>query len=159
MFASCPPFPLRHFSRSAAARLPRCLLLFALAMAIAPLALAQRRDFPATYRITNVSTQDNQVQLTLSLTVRNFSGADIQDGVIVLYASDPHSDPIGEVGRIKLLSSYADSTVSRSFTVSEAEYTRWQQGLNPRLYLLVPDDKAGTRLESIDPRRENLPAN
>ena len=71
---------------------PRWLRTLCLVIpAIAPSASvsAQRQDFPATYKIADVSEQDNQVHLTLTLTIHNFSGEDVRDCGIVLNATTP----------------------------------------------------------------------
>jgi len=120
---------------------------------------AQRRDFPATYRITEVSEQANQVQLTLTVTLRNFSGADIRDCTVTLNSIEPQSESIGSFPRIELLPSDKDTAVTESFTLTTGEYAQWKLGANPNLKLLVPENDGSTRSESIDARREIPPAN
>ncbi len=119
---------------------------------------AQRSDFPATYRITDVSEEENQVELTLSLTVHNYSGGEIRNCGIVLKQSDPLSTPIGTFDLIEVFPSYQDITVSHAFTVPRSEYARWERGAEPRLDILLPDGSEGATVESIDARRESLPA-
>ena len=126
----------------------------ALALLLCAPAHAQRRDFPASYRVTGVSQREDSVQLTLSLTVHNFSGKDISDCAIVLSATDPRSAPIGAFDLIQHLPAYRDTTVSHRFTLSAAEYAHWLQGTNTNLHILLPDGHGGTVVESIDPRRD-----
>jgi hypothetical protein len=148
-----------HRSAHQFAQLTRLLNLVWLAVAFAPLATAQSRHFPATYQIADVSEEDSQVQLTISLTVHNFSGADIRDARIVLYSSDPHADPIGEFDSIRMLPSYQDAAVRGRFTVPRAEFDQWRQGMKPRLSILIPNGSEDTRIESLDLHRDAVPAN
>jgi hypothetical protein len=144
---------------SRSVRFTRLPLLLSLAIALGPLAVAQSRHFPAAYQITDISEEGGQVQLTISLTVHNFSGADIKDAEIILYSSDPHADPIGDFDPIRMLPSYQDAAVQGRFTVPRAEFDQWQQGMKPRLRILIPDGNEDTRVESLDLRRDAVPAN
>jgi hypothetical protein len=141
-----------------APRLLRTLCLVIPAIALSASVSAQRQDFPATYKIADVSEQDNQVKLTLTLTIHNFSGEDVRDCGIVLNASTPHSAPIGTFSLVKLLSAYKDTTVSHSFTLDKSEYERWKAGVNPSLEILLSDGFGGTRIASIDARPPAAPA-
>jgi hypothetical protein len=147
----------RRPSVSKALRLVYPVLLFLLAISLGPSAHAQRRDFPATYRISGVSLLDNKVQLTLTLTLHNYSGADIQNCAIVLNSIAPQSEPIGTFPLVKLLPSYKDTSVEQTFTLTESEYTLLKFGADPNLKILLPDSDGGTRIESIDAHREIPP--
>ena len=152
MFLSISPLQRRipRPSRLSAA----CGFLFVFALLLSTFASAQRRDFPATYRITQISEQDNSVELTLSLTVHNYSGAAIEDCGIVLKSSDPFGTLIGTFDLVKFFPSFKDISVSNRFTVPRAEYERWMQGARPNLDILLPDGEGGTVVDSIDPRPE-----
>jgi hypothetical protein len=145
------------FSGPIALRLLRNLCLVIPAIACSVAVSAQRRDFPATYSIDKVSEQETQVQLTLTLTIHNFSGSDIQNCGIVLNATTPHTEPIGTFNLVKLLPAYKDTTVSHSFTLDKSEYERWKAGANPSLEILLPDGDGGTRIEAIDARPPAAP--
>lgn len=135
---------------------PCSLLVFftVLSLALCPAsAQAQRRYFPATYRLSNITEATDTVTLTLSLTIFNFSGGDIHNGGVVLYSSDgPRSKPVDAFNLIKLFPSDKDVTVSAEFTVPKAEYERWSRGENPNLQFLMPDGSGGTRTVPIDAR-------
>lgn len=141
-----------------ASRILRTLSLIIPAIALSASVSAQRQDFPATYQLAGVSEQDNQVQLTLTLTIHNFSGEDVRDCGIVLNATIPHSAPIGTFSLVKLLPAYKDTTVSHSFTLDKSEYERWKAGVNPSLEILLSDGFGGTRIASIDARPPAAPA-
>ncbi|MGB6688862.1 MAG: hypothetical protein WBE76_13585 [Terracidiphilus sp.] len=137
-----------------ARRAARTFLSLAIIVSVGAFAAAQRRNFPATYTITHVQRAESGVELTLTLTVRNYSGRDIEGCGIVLDESGPLAAPIGDFAPIDLLPSYGEVTVRHKFTVSKSEYSRWQQGGNPSLEILLPDGHSGTRIEAIDARRE-----
>jgi hypothetical protein len=140
-----------------ATRLRRLGLFLALILCANLAAVAQRINFPATYLITHVSTLDQQVQLTLTLTIHNFSGKDIQDCGIVLYGSSNGAEPIGTFDLVKLFPTYKDITVSHQFSLSQAEYSSWQHGVHPSLDILLSDGHGGTRIEAIDARLDTRP--
>jgi hypothetical protein len=148
------PQRYRRPSAFKALRLVYLVLLFLLAISVNPSANAQRRDFPATYRVSGVSQLDNKVQLTLTLTLHNFSGADIQNCAIVLNSIAPQSEPIGTFPLLKLLPAYKDTSVEQTFTLTESEYAQWKLGADPNLKILLPDSDDGTRIETIDAHRE-----
>jgi len=132
------------------------LLVFAFVLVFfAPgLARAQRRDFAGSYRISDVSQDGGKVSLTLSLTLHNFSGGEIQNGgVVLLGESTRPPSPVAAFPLIKDFPSYRDVTVSHGFTISAAEYARWAKGENPLLDFLKPDGKGGTVMVPIDLRR------
>jgi len=134
-------------------RLRLSLAIAMLGVFVVP-ALAQRRDFPANYTVSHVSEDDDGVHLMLSLTVRNFSGNDIEGSAIVLIASDRFSTLLGSFQPVKLLPGYRDVTVRHRFTVPKEEYERWQQGADPVLEIQMPDGNGGTVEERVDARRE-----
>jgi hypothetical protein len=138
-------------------RLLALSLLLACALAIGLPASAQRIDFPATYQITHVSQIGNEVQLTLSLTIHNYSGKDLQNSGIVLYGSPQGSDLIGTFDLVKIFPSYQEITVSHQFTLPKAEYAQWQHGAKPSLQILFPDGTGGTRTDTIDARLDTRP--
>jgi len=127
---------------------------FAIFLSVGSIASAQRRDFPASYSITRVAAGQSTVELTLTLTLRNYSGRDVDDCGIVLDSSEPVAEPIGNFDLIPALPSYGEVTVRHRFTVTQAEYARWQQGVEPALEILIPDGRGGTRIDRIDARRE-----
>jgi len=130
------------------------VLLWLIAVSTSSSAHAQRQDFPATYRISGVSEQDNKVQLTLTLTLHNFSGVDVQNCGVVLNSIAPQSEPIGTFPLVKLLPSYKDTSLEQTFTLTASEYALWKMGADPNLKILLPDTSGGTRIETIDARRE-----
>jgi hypothetical protein len=119
----------------------RSLGLLSLALCLTLSSQAQRRDFGASYRLSDIAEGSDSVSLTLTLTIHNSSGADIENS-----------------GVIKLFPSYKSVTVSQQFTISKSEYERWSRGENPNLKFLLPDGNGGTKFVDIDLGREVPPA-
>jgi len=148
-----PPLRAPLVTASGAARMARSFLLLSITLSIGGFACGQRRDFAATYAVTHVTEAERGVELTLTLTVHNYSGRDIEDCGIVLNASDHFATPIGNFEPIRLLASDRDLTLQHSFAVPRSEYERWQRGVAPVLELLVPDGEGGTRVMAIQALR------
>lgn len=132
----------------------RMILMLALAATTAAVAAGQRRDFAATYAVTQVAETDNGIELTLTVTAHNYSGRDIENCGIVLNASDPSASPLGNFRLIKIFPDSGEITVHRRFTVPKGEFLRWQAGVHPALQILLPDGHDGTLVEPIDAHRE-----
>lgn len=139
---------------TSARRAARTALFLAIIVSVGAFATAQRRDFPATYLITHVAESERGVELTLTVTIHNYSGQDIADCGITLNSSSQFAAPIGDFDLVKEFPSYRDITVRHRFTVPKDEYARWQRGSEPALEMLLPDGYGGTRVEAIDARRE-----
>jgi len=149
------------FPRHLAPSLLLAILTFVLA---APIACAQRRDFTGSYAISHVRAEGDQVTLTLSLTVHNYSGAEILNGGVILAARDlepihnAEPTPIAAFPLIKDFPFHTDITIRQTITIPAAEYARWTNGENPNLEFLKPDGHQGTIYETIDLRREIAPS-
>lgn len=148
---------MNGFQRNRA--LARCLVLLSLALCLTLSMQAQRRDFAASYKLSDIVKSGNSVSLTLTLTIHNSLGGDIHDGGIALYSTlGPNAVPVDTFDIIKLLPSYKNVTVSQQFTISATEYERWSRGENPNLKFLLPDDSGGTLFVDIDLSRQIPPA-
>lgn len=141
------------------------ILAFVLA---APATHAQRRDFTGSYAISHVHPDGDQVTLTLTLTVHNYSGEIHNAGVILAAPNYPATDlqpahsadptPIAAFPLIKDFPFHTDITIRQTVTIPAAEYSRWSNGENPHLEFLKPDGHQGTIYEPIDLRREIKPS-
>jgi hypothetical protein len=108
--------------------------------------------FVASYQIGNVVEGRSTVDLTLKLTLLNPTAADINGGIVVLYNTSPNRSLIGSFRMIKSLPHSGQVTISHAFTISTAEYARWQSGHPPVLEFLIPDGD-GTDTVSIQARQ------
>jgi hypothetical protein len=94
--------------------------------------------FAGSYQLTNVVVNGSQVNLTLKFTLLNPNDADVKGGILVLMDSQPNGLMIGEIATIASLTHLGQTSLVKSFTVSTAEYARWQEGHQPRFDFLVP---------------------
>jgi hypothetical protein len=108
--------------------------------------------FAASYRLSGVVEHGSQVDVTIKLTLLNPGSSDVNGGIVVLYNSALNRSFLGSFKLIKTLPHLGQVTTTSSFTISAAEYARWQQGHPPVLEFLVPD-AAGTSSVSIQAHR------
>jgi hypothetical protein len=112
----------------------RLVLALALVLLTALASLAKDgRDFAGSYSLTNVTEQNNEVKLTLTVQVFNNSDADIQQASLVLHQSGPGMTVQGAFPPVKVFRNRTDVRLSHEFTVPREEYHRWQNGMEPRL--------------------------
>lgn len=128
-----------------------------LAFAVCASAKNGQRDFMAYYNIQNVSEAGNNVHLTLQLKIFNYSGADIRQGAVALYNSEPTPAHLGGFNAVKLFRAHHDVDLVQQFTVSKREFTRWQSGANPALFFLSKNAKGQVLKSHIDLVRRPLP--
>ena len=126
-------------------RLPalrRVLFLVVLLAAVAVLA-ENGRDFAGWYDMRNVTDLGDQVQVTITLRVFNFSGADVADATITLWDS---VQPGVAYGSFPLASiAYRDNArLAANFTVPKSEYDSWHQGKQPNLQVNFTDGAANS---------------
>ena len=136
--------------------------LVALALLLGPPSThAQRRDFAASYQLTNIEEAGSSVSLTITLKLFNYSGAEIRNGAVVLCDSSgdlqPNRKAIDAFDLIESLPAYRATTLRHRFTVPSSEYARWKQGGEPELVFLKPDSEGNAHEVHIDLRREPAP--
>lgn len=115
----------------------------------------QGRGLSGIYQISSVTETSRGVHLTISLTLRNNSGADISDSGVILLTSEPDPSALGTFSGMKILSNNESVTMSQTFTVPKEEYEGWEKGRNPALKLLVQDSNGALMTEGIDLQRAN----
>jgi hypothetical protein len=143
--------------------------LLCLALGLPLATHAQRRDFAASYQLTHIvespNTGSDQVAVTITLKLFNYSGAEIRTGAVVLYSSQSHPMPglernpavdniLGAFPLIASLPAYKETTLRHRFTIPAAEYALWKQGREPELVFLKPDAEGNAQNTHIDLRRE-----
>ena len=117
------------------------------------------RDFAGYYSVGNVTQQGELVQLTLNLQVFNYSAVDVKQAVIKLHESGAGLAVHGAFQPIKLFANNRDVKLRQQFTVPRHEYERWQNGVQPSLFI-VYQDAAGRRWErtiEVAPRPAPFP--
>ena len=96
----------------------------------------------------NITEETHTVRFVMSLTLQNPGRQDIHNGIVAVMSADngPGQDPrlIGSFATIKSLPHLQQTTVKQAFSVSAAEFARWQSGHEPVMEFLVPaKDDAG----------------
>jgi len=90
-----------------------CLVLLAASVSWA----RDGRDFAGYYAFSNVQEQETSVQLTLTLQIFNYSGADIKNAAIQLHETGVGAGTRGAYGTIKMFPKMRDIRVSHEFTI------------------------------------------
>jgi hypothetical protein len=117
------------------------------------------RDFSGYYSFTNVTEQNNEVKLTLTVQIFNYSDADIKQASLVLRHSGPGMIPDGAFPPVKVFRNQTDVRLSREFTVSREDYRRWESGMVPVLMVHFMGANGIEQNRSIQlSRRPMLPA-
>jgi len=114
-----------------------CLVVLSLGAARAA-TISTTRAFNGYYELSNVVEDGSQVQVTLTLTLRNAGKTEVKGGIVAVLSSEPNPVLIGSFSAIKTLPSKGQVTASKTFTISAAEYENWQHGHAPVLQFLVP---------------------
>jgi hypothetical protein len=121
---------------------------------LVPAIAAERgRSFAATYQLSNVTQSDESVRVTVTLSLRNFSGADIHGGNVVLFNSSANPIVLGKFSSIKLFENTQVLKISQVFTIPAEEYTLWQSGRDPVLRFELPETSDPRMAEGIDLQR------
>jgi len=135
-----------------------CLFVVVLLANVASFA-KDGREFAGYYSLGNVIQDGELVHLTLNLQVFNYSAADVKQAVIRLHESGAGLTVHGAFQPIKLLANNRDVKLKQQFVVPRHEYERWQNGVQPSLFI-VYQDAAGQRWErtiEVTPRPAPFP--
>jgi hypothetical protein len=128
---------------------------------------AQRRDFAASYQLSNIVESGDQVSVTVTLKLFNYSGGEIRNGAVVLKDSRANvmsgresadSNLLGAFNLIPSLPAYQETTLRHRFSIPASEYALWNQGREPELVFLKPDAEGNAQSVHIDLRRDFAPA-
>jgi hypothetical protein len=96
-------------------------------------------DFSGIYSVTQVTEQQDEMVVSLSLQLFNHSDSDIQKAVVVLRPTLPSPDAIGNFRTVKLWRNRGEVRLTQEFTISRLEYDRWQQNGQPQLFVSYRD--------------------
>ena len=132
--------PTGHRSRLA---ILACLIV--LAAMVAP--AKDGRDFAGFYAVNNVTDLGEEVRVTLTVRVYNYSDADVTGATITLEDS---LLPDKTYGSFTLVSIRDRESVrlSGDFTIPRREYDQWQEGDTPQLRIEFKD-AAGNTVERL----------
>lgn len=105
----------------------------------------QGRDFAGFYKLgEDVTDLGEEVRVTLTVRIFNYSDADVIGAKIVLEGSLLPGEDLGSFAAIVDIRDRESVRVSEPFTVPRREYEQWQEGGSPRLRLEFTD-AAGTK--------------
>jgi hypothetical protein len=112
------------------------LALFALSILFTgPAGAKDGRDFAGHYSLTNVTEKSGEVELTLTLQLFNYSGADLKQAVVTVRAAHPVPGILASFAPIKLWRSGRDVVVSQQLTIARGEYQRWSARTQPSVFV------------------------
>ncbi len=110
-----------------------------LALSLAPHVLAANgRDFAGFYRYEKTADLDQQKQVTLTLRLFNYSGANVSGAVVTLQGALPTGPGYGSITGVSV-DDGGRTAITGSFTIPDNEYQRWQAGALPRIYIEYTD--------------------
>lgn len=98
------------------------------------------RDFAGLFRVDDITDiGGGQVRVSLTAQVFNYSGADVFNASVTLQDSINLGADFGAYsGTVSILADEA-ANLSSTFSISQDEFSRWQQGGAPSLRIDYPD--------------------
>ena len=120
------------------------------------LAGAATRTFFGSYELSHVVETGNNVDVTVRLVLHNLAGSDLRGAIVVVMDTESRHTLLGSFSSIKSVPSSGELTLTKTFTISAAEYERWKVGHDPVLEVLVPKG-GGTSIEGIQADRVTRP--
>jgi hypothetical protein len=118
---------------------------------LVPAIAAERgRSFAGTYQLSSVTKSEDSVQVTVTVSLRNFSGADIHGGSVILFDSSANPSVLGKFSSIKLFENSHVLKISHVFSIPNEEYVLWLKGRNPVLRFQLPETTDPAMAEAID---------
>ena len=132
-----------------------------LALCLALAAQANGHNFSADCKIVQVTKQDDNVEVKLSLRVINYSGADVKDATISLTSSlvtrpqgaafdwEKEQTPFTNV-TLRFNEHKIVPPLVSTFTIPAREYEQWQKGAGPRFVIDYQDASGEQQHQRID---------
>ena len=104
------------------------------------------RDFAGFYSLTNAIVDGDQVRVTLSLRLSNYSGADLKDASIAVRAAFPATEIVGTYSPIDMWRDGADQAFAIHLTVPRGEYQTWDERHQPAI-IIINRNEEGRELQ------------
>lgn len=114
-------------------------LVGALLMTVGTAAGKDGRDFAGFYSLTNLTEQDDHVQITISLQLFNYSGADLKHAVVAVRRGLPAGTVLGAFAPIELWRDGREVILTRQFSVPRDEFRRWSGRGQPGVFVVYTD--------------------
>ena len=107
------------------------------------------RDFAGIYDVTNVTSLGDDVRLTFSARVFNYSDSDVFGATVTLRGPGA---PDGEYAAFYAINLRDKESVyvSRDITIPKQEYERWRQGQYPLLAVEFQDLSGASQSELVE---------
>ena len=119
--------------------LARLTMLALLALfATTPALAGNGRDFAGFYHYEKTADVGDTKQMTLSLRLFNYSGANVADAVVMLEGQLPLGETYGSIAGV-YVDDGASGPVTGTFAIPDADYQRWQAGALPHLRIEYTD--------------------
>jgi hypothetical protein len=103
-----------------------------LAVLVLPASAKDGRDFAGSYQVKAAVVEGPNVHVTLAFNFRNYSGADIAGGTLMLFDHLQETKTYGSFAAAAISDRDA-LQVQKDFTVTAAEYHSWLNGRTPLL--------------------------
>ena len=123
-----------------------CLIL----LALGTVAAKDGRDFAGFYQVSEVVEFVEEFQVTLTVRVFNYSGAEVNDATIMLEDSFLPGEPYGSFITPVYFQDRESVRLSDRFTIPRREYEGWQEGRTPRLTIEFMDANGNTIRRPIE---------
>jgi len=104
------------------------------------------RDFAGFYSLTNAAPEGDQVRVTLSLQLFNYSGVDLPQAAVTIRTGPPEAATLGTYSSIEQWRDGTDVTFAMHLSISRAEFERWTARNQPTVFI-VTHDSQGREIE------------
>jgi hypothetical protein len=120
----------------------RLIVTFIILAAGATLAQAKDgRDFAGFYSLTDAIHEGDQVHVTLTLQLFNYSGADLTQAAVVIRHAPPETAAFGTYSPIELWRNGTDVKFTMHLAIPQEEYERWGGRRQPAVYVVNRNDQ------------------
>ena len=130
-------------------RVGAAALLVLSLFATVPAVAKDGRDFAGFYSLTDINEKADQVQVTLTLQLFNYSGVDLNQVVIHVRQSSPEAAALATFAPIQHWRNGQDVVVSQAFTVGRVEFEQWSTHGQPNIFVLHSDEDGQTLRQSV----------
>jgi hypothetical protein len=110
------------------------------------------REFAGTFKVLEAKNQGGNVQVRLSLRLRNYSPADVKNATISFESSLARTEKQVAIQGVNLRVNERQvlPPLEATLTISAAEYATWQNGARPNLYIDFQDAVGGHNHQAIE---------
>lgn len=98
------------------------------------------RDFVGNYALAGVAEHGDQVDVTLTLRLMNYSGAGLNRAVVAVHGAQAGAELLATFPAPGGWRQDRDVVVEKELTVSRAEYLRWRHA-QPRVFVVDTDER------------------